>query len=154
MRSSNRRQSPARSSIVLIMVATGHWIGWWMIGKLGAQRVHPPWRSQPDAVVATVAVDLLDMAVLLQLPARPSITLGRGRSTPDHSICRPQCCQRSGPDDWFLKEEPHVSPAQSGRFSSGLPSPYPAPSADHRRGVQVSVVGSSRLNLIGPPSTN
>src|SRR5262249_32887361 len=32
-------------------------------------------------IVATVAVDLVNMAVLLQLPARPSITLGRGRST-------------------------------------------------------------------------
>src|SRR5215831_8739827 len=31
--------------------------------------------------VATPAMDLLDMAVLLRLPARPSITLGRGRST-------------------------------------------------------------------------
>ena len=35
----------------------------------------------PDVdAVATVAVDLLDMAVLIALPARPSIALGRGRS--------------------------------------------------------------------------
>jgi hypothetical protein len=37
-------------------------------------------------IVATVAVDLLDMAVLLQLPARPSLTRGGAGARPDHSI--------------------------------------------------------------------